>query len=67
MQQVMFDKVLCVLCMVYMLRVITYYHLTTCNMMMKSIYNLVDKHRIMWLYPNLTLSHLIKSVLSYNP
>ena len=66
MQQVMFDKV-CVLCIVYMLRIVTYYHPTTSNMMMKSIYDLVHKQNITWLYSNLTLSHLITSVLSYNP
>ena len=54
--------------MVYMLWVFTY-DLLSNNMQTWwcSQYNLVHKHRIMWFYPDLTLPHLNKCILSYNP
>ena len=52
--------------MVYMLWVITL--LPSNNMQRDDVASqYVDKHRITLFYLDLTLSHLIKSVLSYNP
>ena len=65
MQQVMFCKVQCVLWFISL----GYFHITIRQHVMWwcSQYNVVDKHRIIWFYPDLTLPHLIKCVLSYNP